>query len=309
MQKSIFGMGRAAVVLALSLLAFLSGAAKASDVHGHPIQIAVADDTATTKLIVAALLRRYPSAQVSTESNKYSSKKRAIYITVGPSALRVLLAQEVDGVIVSTFTSSQAYRAILESMPGPRAAAITAVYAEPSPAVQFRLIAMLYKKPVGVAAIVSDKTSYLEPILQRAASQSGAVLSVENFAAGDSLNRVLKRLTDIPVILATPDSTVYNAENFRNILVTAYRRNQAVVGFSAALVKAGALASSYSDIEDINAQVDELIADFEASGKLPEPQFPKYFSVLVNEDVARSLNIVVDDFTRKFSHKPGARQP
>jgi ABC-type uncharacterized transport system substrate-binding protein len=106
-----------------------------------------------------------------------------------------------------------------------------------------------------------------------------------------------------------PDSAVFNAENIKNILVTTYRRSQPVIGFSAPLVKAGALASSYSDIEDIDAQADEILNDFDASGKLPDPQFPKYFSVIVNDDVARSLNIVIDEPVKKFSRKPTVRQP
>ena len=127
---------------------------------------------------------------------------------------------------------------------------------------------------------------YLEPILQTAAEQLKTPLTVEKFNDGDNINRVLARIANVPVILAMPDGTVYNAENIKNILVTAYRRSQPVVGFSAPLVKAGALASTYSDIEDIDAQAEEILSEFETSGKLPEPQFPKYFSATVNDDVA-----------------------
>ena len=195
----------------------------------------------------------------------------------------------------------------MEGLPAARAAAITAVYAEPSPAVQFQLISMLYKKPVSVAVLLNNKATYAARILQRAALLERAELTVENYVSGENLNRILNRVAGVNVILATPDHTVYNSDNIRNIFITTYRRNQPVIGFSVALVKAGALASSYSDIEDINAQVADLIADFEVSGKLDAPQFPKYFGVAVNDDVARSLNIVVDDSVKNFSHKPAVR--
>jgi ABC-type uncharacterized transport system substrate-binding protein len=283
--------------------------AERHDIQRYDFQIVTTDDTDATKKIVEDLRKRFPSAQVEQDSiNRRSKAKNTVYIAIGPSAFRSLLSQGRDGIIVSAFTSSQAYHTILESMPDSRTTSVTAVYAEPSPLMQLRLISMLHKKPVKVAVILSSKTSYLEPMFQHVASQSGTELSIEYYSQAETLNRVLNRVTDVPVILATPDSTIYNADNIRNILVTTYRRNQSVVGFSAALVKAGALASTYSDIEDINAQVDELIADYEKSGKLAEPQFPKYFSTIVNEDVARSLNIVVDDSTKKFSRKPALRQ-
>jgi putative ABC transport system substrate-binding protein len=73
------------------------------------------------------------------------------------------------------------------------------------------------------------------------------------------------------------------------------------------MVRAGVLASAYSDVSDIVAHLAELIDEFGDSGLLPAPQFPKYFRVQINDSVARSLNVVVDEPARAFSKKPGAR--
>jgi len=302
---------RQILLLAFCLSVTWANPAVSHDAHRRDLQVVATDDSDTARRIVQDLRKKFPSAQVLNDPTKRKpGGKDSVYITIGPSALRALLSQHPEGTIISTFTSSQAYRAILESTPEKRTAAITAIYAEPSPLVQLRLISMLYKRPVETGSILSAKTAFLESALQRAASYANISLTVETFSLGDNLNRVLNRLSDALVILALPDSTVYNAENIRNILVTTYRNNQAVVGFSAALVKAGALATTYSEIEDIDAQIDELVRDFEASGKLPEPQFPKYFRTIVNEDVARSLNIVVDESVKSFARKPAMmRQP
>ncbi|HUP82311.1 MAG TPA: hypothetical protein VM260_27405, partial [Pirellula sp.] len=85
------------------------------------------------------------------------------------------------------------------------------------------------------------------------------------------------------------------------------RSNRALIGFSDSMVKAGALATTYSSTEDIVAQLNEMLVEFDASGRLPDAQFPKYFSVIVNDSVARSLNIPVDEETRSLSKKPPAR--
>jgi ABC-type uncharacterized transport system substrate-binding protein len=269
----------------------------------------VSDDSDSSRGIVAALTRALPWAQVSTDAGKRPAKGGAIHIAVGPAALRALLQQNVDGVIISVYTSGLAYRGILDGVPGPRAAAVTAIYAEPSPALQLRLITLLYKQAVTVAVILSEKTAYLEPLLQRAAAQAGSVLRIEHFTAASNLNRVLNRVADAPTLLVMPDGALYNPDNIRNILMTSYRHNQSVIGFSAGLVKAGALASIYSDNDDIHAQVEELIGEVDGTGKLPEPQYAKYYSVIVNDDVAESLNLVVNEKARRLSRKPAPRQP
>jgi ABC-type uncharacterized transport system substrate-binding protein len=106
------------------------------------------------------------------------------------------------------------------------------------------------------------------------------------------------------VLLALPDNAVFNAENIRNILLSTYRHKQAVVGFSSDMVRAGALASTYSDIEDINVQVAETAAQFVATGTLPSPQFPRYFRTVINEGVARSLDVHIDSAARGFARRP-----
>lgn len=287
-----------------------SGLAHSQDSQRHDVRIVTADESELTERIVDALQKKFPISQIVSGAPKSVPKnKNAIHIAVGPAALRTLLAQEHDGTVVALFTSSQAYRAILDSAPHPHSAAVTAVYAEPAPSDQLRLISMLYKKRVRVAALLSERTAYLLPVLQQACQQWNIDLVVEQVGTEDNLNRVLNRVANASALLAMPDNAIYNAENIRNILVTTYRHNQAVIGFSSAFVKAGALASTYSSIDDVIAQVEELIREFTTSGRLPAPRFPKYFEVMVNDDVARSLNIVVGADVRKLSHKPGARLP
>jgi ABC-type uncharacterized transport system substrate-binding protein len=294
--------------LALCIAAGWHGLAQAVDFRNHDVRVAIADESEPTKRIVEGLQKKFPSAQVVTDFTvNFPRKKNVITIAVGPSALRTLLAKNFDGVVISIFTSSQAYRAILENAPKARANTVTAIYAEPSPFSQMQLISMLYKRRVRVAALVSDKTAYLLPVLSQAAAQANIDLTVETVSTDDGLNRVLNRVAHVPVILAIPDSTIYSADNIRTILVTAYRHNQAVVGFSASLVTAGAMASTFSSIEDVLVQTEELLLAFAASGRLPEPQFPKYFDVVLNDHVARSINVVIDESVRRLSRKPGAR--
>lgn len=80
-------------------------------------------------------------------------------------------------------------------------------------------------------------------------------------------------------------------------MITAYRYQDPMIGFSQAYVKAGALAAVYTTPEQTGKQVGE-IAMRALGGKvvlLSPPKYPKHFSVSVNYQVARSLDISIGD--------------
>jgi hypothetical protein len=187
----------------------------------------------------------------------------------------------------------------MAQVPPARAASMTAIYAEPAPADQLQLISLLYHRPARVAAIVADPRFF-------AATLAGSA-DLYAFAEGDDINRLLNRIAQTEVLLALPDNAVFNAENIRNILLSTYRHKQAVIGFSSDMVRAGALASTYSDIEDINVQVAETAAHFVVTGSLPAPQFPRYFRTVINEGVAQSLDVTVDGTARNFARRPSLK--
>jgi ABC-type uncharacterized transport system substrate-binding protein len=76
-----------------------------------------------------------------------------------------------------------------------------------------------------------------------------------------------------------------------------------MIGFSTSMVAAGTLAAAYSSVDDTVAQLGEVI-DMLQSGRVPEPQYPKYWRVAINESVARSLNVVINDAARGMGNRP-----
>lgn len=296
-------------LLLCTLLLPAASAAKAAQPdppQGFGFQILTADDSAITRRISEDLYKRLVPIFGSFRT-ELAQRRRTLYVAIGPSALREVAARQCDCVVVSAFTSSQVYRAIAARLPPGRAAAITAVYAEPAPADQLRLAALLYRRPVRVAALLGAETAFLKPAL---ALEKVTVLEAgAERDNGSDINQLLNRIAQTDVLLALPDAAIYNTENFRNILLSTYRHKQGVIGFSADMVKAGALGTTYSEVEDINTQVAEIAAAYVAGGKLPAPQFPRYFRTIVNEGVARSLDVTVDDAARRFARLPPAAAP
>ncbi len=106
----------------------------------------------------------------------------------------------------------------------------------------------------------------------------------------DGLEKVL---VNSDVLLALPDVTIYNSNTIRNILLSSYRHGIALVGFSQAYVKAGAMCAIYSTPEQLAAQAGVTILSYASSARLPAAQFSTLYSISINQEVARSLGFSV----------------
>jgi putative tryptophan/tyrosine transport system substrate-binding protein len=97
-------------------------------------------------------------------------------------------------------------------------------------------------------------------------------------------------------LIALPDPFVYSRETAQSILLTSYRHQKPVFGYSLSYVQAGALAAVYTNTKQLAKQAAEIaIQSQQAIGGLPPPQAPKYFSVVLNRQVGRSLKIQLTD--------------
>lgn len=296
-------------LLALTLMLVLAaGSANAvqqlererEEPQGYRFQILTGDDSAVTHRITEDLYKRLVPTFAAFRT-ELAQKRRMLYVAIGPTALRDALSRRCDCVVISAYTSSQVWRTLTARLPKQRRMAMTAIYAEPAPNDQMRLAELLYGRPVRVGVLLGPDTAFLRPVLHEATE-------IQMYSPGDDLNHTLGSMTRAETLLALPDSDIYNAENVRNILLSTYRRKQGVIGFSADMVKVGALATTYSEIEEINAQVAELAADFVRTGELDAPQFPRYFRTIINEGVASSLDVRVTDSARNFARRVPAPQ-
>ncbi len=95
------------------------------------------------------------------------------------------------------------------------------------------------------------------------------------------------------VILAIADTNIYNATSLSQILLTSYRYRTPVIGFSKGFIRAGALAGTVSTIEQLAQHIAEAIVELSSSHKPLATSIihPKYFSVISNRNVAKSLHL------------------
>lgn len=156
-----------------------------------------------------------------------------------------------------------------------------------------------------------DSTEILTGI-QLAAKDLDIQINVETATDDSELLPALRRLlANSDSLLALPDSAIYNRNNIPSILLTSYRQKVPLFGFSAAYVKAGALAAVYSSPGQIAQHVAEVIQGLSSNAYLPLPQYPRYFSVNTNTQVSRSLSLEMEDeasLARKLKSLPERAQ-
>lgn len=155
---------------------------------------------------------------------------------------------------------------------------------------QFIRASLPQVKSVGV--IYTFAHASLLPDMERAARGTGLKLVPAQVRTPDTLFETLDGVLEkSDALLVLPDASIYNAGSIRNILLTSYRRRIPLLGVSAGLVRAGAYGAVYSTPEQLARQAAAMVANFAATGRLPDNQYPQQFEILLNSQVARSLGL------------------
>lgn len=262
---------------------------------GREVRLIMEPESAVGRQILQALKPRHAAALLEADS---AARGTAIHVAVGPAALRRALDMDLKGPLVSALTSSQTYRQLLAADGGAARdrSAVTGLFADAPPSAQLQLIATIFEGRVSVGVLLSEASAYLEKPLRQAAAHLGIELLLERIAPSSDVVRSLTRLRGAQVLLAVPDSTLYTPDSLRAILESTYRRGMPVVGFSSATVNAGTLATAYCAVDDVIADLLDLLDGLGAPGSaLPEPRFPAHWRVAVNDSVARSLGVPITD--------------
>lgn len=215
-----------------------------------------------------------------------------LVVTVGSEALRKTLGRGDNPPIIATLLPRQSYEKILAEFRRPGRS--TAIYLDQPPARQAAFINHLLPGQKRVGMLVSNETRTVAGQYRQAFSSAGFSLDSED---ADSENTLLPALNSVlgrvNVLIAVPDSKIYHRNNIKPILITAFRYQRPVIGYSPAFVNAGALAALHSTPAQIARQTAEMIV---AHGtNLPSPSGPSQFAIAINNNVAQSLGLNLID--------------
>lgn len=212
-----------------------------------------------------------------------------LVIAAGVKATQLAIA-EFDVPVLGVMIPKRGYEELLESHPIHHQTKITsAIYLDQPWERQLNFIQAALPGHKIVGLLYSSDTQITLPRLP-----PGMSLNAQSARSAENLFTKLESvLSDSDVLMVVPDSGIYNSNNVRNILLTSYRYKVPLIGISQAYVNAGALGAIFSTPEQLAEQTAEVIASFARNRQLPEPQYPVSFSIALNQQVARSLEIVL----------------
>jgi ABC-type uncharacterized transport system substrate-binding protein len=181
----------------------------------------------------------------------------------------------------------------------------TAVFLDQPFSRQLRLVKEALPKASRLGVVLSSAQSWQLRELQSQAKSFHISIIEETLGPNQRLVESLEEvLRNSDLLLALPDSEVFNRGTAQTIFLTTYRYRVPVVGYSHSLTRAGALVSIYSSPAQIGQYAAEIALKTLSNGsiKLPPAQFPRYYSISTNEHVARSLGVDLPNEATLLGH-------
>lgn len=168
-------------------------------------------------------------------------------------------------------------------------AKISLLWSDPPLERQLNLITSILPQARRIGVLYGVDSEFLLQELRQRAMPMGLEIVTQPW---DNINdsRPLQTLfKKSDVLLGLDDPQLYNPKTVKNLLLSSYAQQLPLIGPNAGFVKAGSLASTYSDQADWLDVLDRLLDHSPVSW--PRTLYPEHFKVVGNPQVARSLGI------------------
>lgn len=250
---------------------------------------------------------RFESGLEETRGGRieFTSPARAsLLLAIGSDAFQEALdsGKPVIGLMVPRRQALEAYA---------NGCGCAAFFAETDPRLQLELLQRLFPGARRVGLLTGPDSLWVSGYLKPHVSGLGLQLEhqhLDELPSTNALGRQLSRLLPAAdVLLAIDEPAIYSAETARLVLLTSYRQNKPVVGPDDRFVGAGSVASVYYSGQDMVNQAARAISNYLGSGRFPSPDYPRYFSVAVNEHVARTYDAASVDAAELLDALGGGR--
>ncbi|BDM21845.1 MULTISPECIES: ABC transporter substrate-binding protein [Pseudomonas] len=170
-----------------------------------------------------------------------------------------------------------------------RPAYLTLLWSDPPLARQLRLARYLLPQAQRIGVLYGEHSHFLLDELRQAARPLGLEIVAQDWPDQRDSRPLQHLLASSDVLLGLDDPELYNSKTAKNLLLSSYGRQMALIGPNAGFVRAGALASTYSDQDDWLAVLDQLLD--QSPARWPRSLYPTRYGVSGNQQVARALGL------------------
>lgn len=309
----------------LSVLTTPSALNAARDLDRPTITIILSDGTLMYQAFVTTFKHTLINEKLSVlldvrTANSYEKKKPVIskytklIVTVGVKAA-LLVTDLPDHIpVYATLIPKDTFKA-LQKNNHKKSSQFSAVFLDQPLARQFNLIKYALPQARRIGILISKTKT--EPgdsagnSIITIGKNANYTVILEELAQKDSLPAVLDRIyRKSDVLLVMPEAGIIDRKLASSILLSSYRYQKPVIGYSHAYVKAGALLAVYSTPEQIARYAAQSVVDMKKnSWHLSRPSYSNLFTVSVNKWLARSLGLTIRSekwLTKKMANNEGA---
>jgi ABC-type uncharacterized transport system substrate-binding protein len=228
------------------------------------------------------------------ESAVVSDTRADLIVAVGMKAAELVTAQTATPVLVAMVPEAGYKKLLATISPENRPPEISVIYLNQpwSRQLDFLRAALPERRKIGL--LYSPDTGIdIERLRRDIAERGGSMIALSVRSEDELFEKLASVLARSNVLLAIPDRTIFSSNNIRNIMLTSYRHGDPLIGLSQAYVTAGALGAIFSTPSQLAEQASAAVISYVRTGQLPTPQYPAAFTIAVNQQVARSLEINV----------------
>lgn len=281
--------------LAILLLVACATAGQARAAVWIAVSEGSADYATVAEEMRAGLGRGEPQIEVSirpwSEVAQGIPPQVRLIVSVGSPAYTGLVEAASAGRLGRTpLVATLLPRAVFESQRRKLAGPVTGIVLDQPAVRQMALLRYAFPHLRRVGILLGPDSEASQAALEKAAAEQGLQANVYKVQGDADLYPALRRvIEENDLLLAIPDTTVYNGGSIQNILLASYRQKIPLIGFSPAYVRAGAMLALYSTPAQIGSQTTRAARSLLVGTSVPLVQTPTDFVVSANVNVARSL--------------------
>lgn len=265
------------------------------------VAVVLSEDTAVYRAVAETIQSRLQGAAavdiVTIPALRNSRQKDLRFlVAIGSQAASAAVASHIDVPLLVTLLPRSAFdRLVADRRRATDPQPLSALYLDQPIGRQFDLIRLAMPNARRIGVLLGPESDNLYPALQMAAQEKQLRLTAQRVGSSSEIAPALQKLLpEIDVLLALPDPTVFNAGTIQLILLATYRQQLPLFGFSAAYVRAGAIASLHSTPLQIGNQAADMLRTALARGQLPPPRYSGQYTLTTNPHVAHSLGIPLE---------------
>jgi len=213
-------------------------------------------------------------------------------IPLGTIAAEYVASQSDIGPALFALIPADSFQRLLSCCLEPNDRPVSAVFVDQPVDQQLRLTKALLPNARRVGVLLGPTSGQHADEIRHHAERLGLEVRIATVASAQMIGPALRRMApDIDALLAVPDPLVFNSATIANILLASYRHELPVIGYSEALVRSGATAAVFADIDQLAETTALQVLAYCESRVLWPPGFALDFSVGVNREVLRSLGL------------------